>query len=201
MRDSKTSTEARVKGTLLRTWPFIVLGIVTILHITKVIAVDAYAIGLLVLTFLPVLIKTLTTYFESFKFGKDGFEAKAFADNRGKTAGELQEYVWTANSKEPAENVFPYRAESRAILATLWHFQKKLFGETSLQRWGFGIGIGSHDYRSYQEGLAPLAESNLIHQDQRGLCYLTNEGVAFCQSNSTILDADGPYFTNFAPVL
>lgn len=189
-----------IKGALLRSWPFIILGIVTVLHITRIIAVDGYAIGMLILTFLPVLIRTLTTYFESFKIGKDGIEAKAYADNRGKTSEELEERILTANSKSPDESVLPFSGDSRAILSTLWHFQKKLFGEDSLQRWGFGIGIGSTDYRSYLEGLTPLVDANLIHQDQRGICYLTNEGVVFCKEHTAILDADGPFYSNFAPV-
>lgn len=190
----------RVKGALIRSWPFITLGAVTLLHITKVISVDGYAITLLTLTFLPVLIKTLTTYFESFKIGKDGIEAKAFADNRGKTSEELVERIALANSKSPVDTAFPYPDDSRAILATLWHFQKKFFGEDSLQRWGFGIGIGSPDYRSFNNGLGALSENNLVHQDQRGICYLTNEGITFCKEHTAILDADGPFYTNFAPV-
>lgn len=187
-------------GSILRTWPFIVLGIVAVLHITKVIAVDGYAIGLLVLTFLPPLLKTLTTYFDTFKIGKDGFEAKAVEDNTGKTSKELEERILTANSKSPEESVFPFSGDSRAILSTLWHFQKKLFGKDSLQRWGFGIGIGSPQYKQYETGLRELSRDNLVHEDQRGLCYLTNEGVEFCKTHTAILDADGPYYTSFSPV-
>ncbi|MFN5870401.1 MAG: hypothetical protein ACK46A_13875, partial [Akkermansiaceae bacterium] len=184
-----------IKGTLLRTWPFILLAIVTTLHIARVIRVDGYAIGLLVLTFLPLILKTITTYFDTFKIGKDGVEAKAVADNRGKTSDELQEWIIVANSKPVEDSVFPYSANSRAILATLWHYQKKLFGEESLQRWGFGIGIGAPQYRRYENGLQNLVESNLIHEDHRGLCYLTNEGIKFCKEHTTILDADGPYYS------
>lgn len=190
---------AMAQGALVRSWQFILLGIITILHITKIIAVDGYAIGLLILTFLPIILKTLTTYFESFKIGKDGFEAKALQDKRGKTSAELEEREMFANSNSPHDMEFPYSFSSRNILATLWHYQKKLFGATSLQRWGFGIGIGATDYRSYLEGLTPLVEANLVHQDQRGLCYLTNEGVSFCQQHTSILDSDGPYYNKFAP--
>lgn len=200
MDSAKPSLRAVITGAIIRTWPFIMIGIVATLHVTKVIKVDGYAVGLIVLTFLPVVLKTITTYFESLKFGKDGFEAKAYADKSGKTVAELDERIRAWNSKDPAESPFPYSAESRAILATLWHFQKREFGENSLQRWGFGIGIGSPDFRSFQNGLAPLIADNFIHQDQRGICYLTNEGVQFCKTHSAILDSDGPYYTQFAPV-
>lgn len=199
MNKPQPSMKAVIQGTFLRSWPFILLGIITILHITKVIAIDGYAIGLLVLTFLPIILRTITTYFESFKIGKDGFEAKAIADNRGKTTAELDEREMVANSNSPDDISFSHPSSSRAILATLWHYQKKLFGEDSLQRWGFGIGIGSPDYRSYLEGLSSLLGANLVHQDQRGLSYLTNEGVGYCKEHSAILDADGPYYSKFAP--
>lgn len=189
-----------LKGTILRGWPFIVLAIVTALHITKIIAVDGYAIGLLVLTFLPPLLKTLTTYFDTFKFGKDGIEARAVADNRGKTSAELEERISEANSQSPSEAVLKLPYESIEILSTLWHFQKELFGENSLQRWGFGIGIGSPQYRRYENGLQNLINDSLVYRDQRGLCYLTSDGVSFCKKHTVILDANGPYYSSFTPV-
>jgi len=200
MDTAKPKFSARCKGAFLRSWPFLILGVVAVLHILEVIEIDGYAIGLLVLAFLPIIAKTLTTYFESFKITKDGVEAKAYADNSGKTSEELEERHVAYNSQPQGETALPFSLDSRAILATLWHFQKKLFGAESPQRWGFGIGVGSRDFRVFQNGLAPLLERGLVHQDQRGLCYLTNEGVAFCKKHTAILDADGPAFTQFAPV-
>jgi hypothetical protein len=200
MDSARPSKCAVIKGTLIRTWPFISLGVIALLHITKVVNVDGYALGLLILTFLPVVLKTITTYFESFKIGKDGVEAKAFADKHGKTAAELEERILAYNSNEPPVSPFPFHGESRAILATLWHYQKRTFGEDSLQRWGFGIGLGALDFRAFQNGLIPLITANYVHQDQRGISYLTNEGVQFCKEQTAILDADGPHYTQFAPV-
>ena len=199
MNTGEPNLWTRCKGAFFRSWPFLILAAVTVLHILEVIEIDGYAIGLLALTFLPILAKTLTTYFESFKLTKDGLEAKAYADNSGKTSKELEERSIAYNSKLP-ESAFPYSLDSRAILSTLWHYQKKLFGADSLQRWGFGVGVGAFDFRAFQNGVSPLVEANLVHQDQRGLCYLTNEGVAFCNEHSEILDADGPAFSQFAPV-
>jgi hypothetical protein len=180
-------------------WPFILLGAAALLHILKVIQVDGYGIGLILIAFLPALLPVISTYFKTIKIGKDGIEATTIADNEGRTSFELKGREEVSNSITPTQGTFPYSIDSRRVLATLWHFQKELFGENSNRRWGFGVGIGATDYGDFSAGVAPLRDATLIHVDHRGLCYLTNEGVDFCREHRVILDADCPYYSRFTP--
>lgn len=193
----------RFGAILLLRWPFILLGVVALLHIltvirVEVIRVDGYGIGLILIAFLPALLPIVSKYFKTFKIGKDGIEATTIADNEGRQAFELERRVLAFNSAEPSSGVFPYGIESRRILATLWHYQLELFGEDSLRRWGFGVGLGAPDYSDFRAGAAPLLEAGLIYVDRRGICYLTNEGMTFCREQRDILQADGPFYRQFA---
>lgn len=191
----------KLQGWFLRRWPFIVIGLIALLHILKLIQVDGYAIILIVLASLPAILPLASKYLKSLKLGKDGFEA-IVADNEGKTIAETKERTFTANAKSPLEVAapkFPYFIDSRRILSTLWHYQKELFGEDSVRRWGFGVAIGASDYNEYRIGLDPLERDSLVSVDKRGICYLTNEGVTFCKEHRDILDGDGPFYTQFGP--
>lgn len=178
-------------------WPFILLAVIAGLHILEIIHVDGYGIGLLIISFLPVLLPLISEYIEFLKLGKDGLEAKIRADNEGKTASEIDAPILFANEDQSAG--FPYSVDARRVLATLWHYQKELFGENSLRRWGFGVGIGASDYETYREGTAQLRDDSLVHISDGGICYLTNEGIDFCREKGDILDADGPFYRQFAP--
>ena len=94
---------------------------------------------------------------------------------------------------------FPYSVDARRVVATLWHYQQQLFGEDSARRWGFGVGIGARDYGPYRDGVGELADAGLVHVDPRGLGCLRNEGMRFCGEHRAILDAEGPFYTQFAP--
>ena len=189
----------RFGALLLLRWPFILLGIIAVLHILKLIKLDGYGITIILIALLPALLPIVSKYFKTFKIGKDGIEATTFADNEGRQAFELEGREMAANSAEPSRGTFPYSIDSRRILATLWHYQVELFSEDSLRRWGFGVGIGATDYSDFRLGVAPLLDAGLIHVDRRGLCYLTNKGMTFCRDHRDILAADGPFYRQFAP--
>jgi len=131
----------RFGALLFLRWPFILLGVVAVLHILKVIQLEGYCISLIIIVFLPSLQSIVSKYFKTFKIGKDGIEATTIADNEGRERA--------ANSAEPRHGTFPYSIDSRRILTTLWHNKVELFGEDSLRRWGFGVGIGATDYSEY----------------------------------------------------
>ena len=181
-------------------WPFILLGAAALLHILKVIQVDGYGIGLILIAFLPILLPVISTYFKTFKIGKDGFEATTVADNEGRPVFDFEAREEVVNSITTAPGPFQYGINSRRVLATLWHYQKELFGEDSLRRWGFGVGLGAPGFTDFSSGVSPLVVAGLVHVDNRGLCYLTNQGLTFCQQQRVFLDADGPFYRYFSPV-
>jgi len=185
-------------------WPFIILGIIALLHILKFIQIDGYAIALLILAFLPILLPLIARYLDSLKLTKDGFEANIKADNEGKSIDEIEKRGIAINSRQDFANEkqpeFPFELPARRVLSTLWHYQKELFGKDSLRRWGFGVGIGNRDYGDFLRGVVKLYAKDLIYIDDSGLAYLTNQGKDFCSAHSDILDADGPFYTKFSPV-
>lgn len=188
-----------IKKLFSRYWAFMSLAIIAVLHILKIIRVDGYGILLIVLASLPITVPLFAKYLKSLKFGKDGFEA-VVADNLGAIASTLQKdttsegAIYIANEKLPD---FQYNHESLKILATLWYYQKMIFGEDSIRRWGFGVGIGATDYQDFCLGITPLSAAGLVSVDKRGICYLTNEGVVFCKKYRVTLDNYGPGYTNF----
>jgi ABC-type bacteriocin/lantibiotic exporter with double-glycine peptidase domain len=78
------NTIQTIRDMFTRRWPFVILGLIAILNIIGVIAVDAYGVALLSLAFLPVFLPLLATHFDTFKIGKDGVEGKMKANNEGK---------------------------------------------------------------------------------------------------------------------
>ena len=190
-------------GNLLRRrWPFVLLFLAAVLHTLGAIRVDGYGIVLLVIAFLPALLPLVARYILSLKIGKEGIEATTRADDEGKIATEFEKRLSAANDAGSGEGravSFPYSIDARRVVATLWHYQEQLFGEDSTRRWGFGVGIGARDYGAFRDGVGELADAGLVHVDPRGLGYLTNAGMRFCREHRAILDADGPFYTQFAP--
>lgn len=191
-----------MKDLLIRRWPFVLLGIIAALHIFDFIDVDIYGVALLFLAFLPVLLPLLATYLDTLKIGKDGVEGKMKANNEGKVLPNADQFDLIASNEKLPEGdaLFPLRLEARRVIATLWHYQKELFGENSLRRWGFGVGLGAPNFSEFSTGVSELAKGNFVHVDSNGLCYLTNEGIDFCQEHRDVVDADGPFYSQFSPV-
>jgi len=185
---------------IIQRWPFIVLAIIALLHIIKIIQVDGYGVGLLLLAFLPAILPIFTKYFKILKISTDGIEATAVADNDGKIISQNDDLIVVENDSTDAKPLFPLTLEERRIMATLWHYQKELFGEGSDRRWGFGIGIGASDYNDFRIAVSKISDSKYVHIDKNGICYLTNDGVNFCKLHRAVLDGDGPYYTSFGPV-
>jgi hypothetical protein len=184
----------------LKLVPFLFLGSIALLHIWGVVKVDTYGLALLILACLPAILPIIARSIKTFKISKEGMEvATTLADFEGKIISKDGKLEIAANSRDSEETTFPYPVASRRILATLWFYQKEGFGENSLKRWGFGVGLGASDYSEFQSGVTPLTQDKMVHVDQRGICYLTNEGMDFCREKKASLEAQGPFYKHFAP--
>jgi hypothetical protein len=87
--------------------------------------------------------------------------------------------------------------EEQKMLRTLWRVQSEYISQGKRELWGFKVGESSPDYREFVRGFSTLAERGLVNQDSRGLAFLTNTGVKYCQLNSDLIEKGGDTWTQF----
>jgi hypothetical protein len=69
---------------------------------------------------------------------------------------------------------------AKKILATLWRYQRQVFGDDKQKRWTFAVNPSSSDYRDYLKGLSELVNLGLVTVSPKTFqCMLTNEGMLF----------------------
>ncbi|HEY3931067.1 MAG TPA: hypothetical protein VGM58_01715 [Verrucomicrobiae bacterium] len=87
--------------------------------------------------------------------------------------------------------------EERKMLRTLWRVQSQYISQGKRELWGFKVGESSPDYREFVRGFSTLNERGLVNQDARGLAFLTNVGIKYCQLNSDLIEKEGDAWTQF----
>ena len=70
------------------------------------------------------------------------------------------------------------------LLATLWKYQKKDFGDDKTKRWFLAISPATPDFADFCLGFAKLHHLRLIHLGQGFQTALTDKGYQFCEQNS-----------------
>jgi hypothetical protein len=85
------------------------------------------------------------------------------------------------------------------MLRTLWRVQSEYISQGKRELWGFKVGESSADYREFVRGFSALKERGLVKEDARGLVFLTNTGVKYCQLNSDLIEMEGDAWTQFVP--
>ncbi len=88
--------------------------------------------------------------------------------------------------------------DNRRILKTLWNFQVP--HDSTLQtRWGFSVPPGVFSYSSFVRGIADLMSRSMIHMDSRGLVFLLDAGVTYCQTHSAEIAREPLFYREFKP--
>ncbi|MGC3990189.1 MAG: hypothetical protein QM796_11005 [Chthoniobacteraceae bacterium] len=90
------------------------------------------------------------------------------------------------------------QAQTRKVIKTLWTFQKKQFPNDLSKRWGFGIGIGAPDYMEFSTGLLEAIKYGLAVVGPRGLCFLSEVGVAYCEQHNEAIEAEPEFYRSFS---
>jgi hypothetical protein len=153
--------------------------ILVTLHIIAptVVTLDQATLILLALGALP----WLTLFFKTLEI--PGF-AKVEAQER--TQG------FTANPLPPARalRVVPeglLSDSAKKVLATLWRYQRQLFGTDMTKRWTFEVSPFAPDYREYLSGLSELVNRGLASvSPETHQAMLTNEGITYARGNEEI---------------
>jgi len=82
----------------------------------------------------------------------------------------------------------PLLTESaKKILATLWRYQRQVFGDDKQKRWTFAVNPSSTDYRDYLKGLSELVNLGLVAVSPTTFqCMFTHEGMLFVSQKPDI---------------
>lgn len=104
---------------------------------------------------------------------------------------ELRDRQGTTSNPPPPQGAEPtnkFSPQARKILATLWHYQKKHFGDTdSDRRWTFNVTPGTTFFLDYMTGLLELVKSGLVSViPDKWQCVLTNEGFSYCKNEKSL---------------
>ncbi len=124
-------------------------------------------------------------------------QGRVTADQQASSTRTMQP---TIDASEEPDSELAFDAltpAARKVLKTLWHFQIRHFHDNEINRWAFGIAIGSPDYPEYQRGLEQLLRLGLVAIGPRGLCFLTNSGMVFCRSFTNDLDQHEDIWSTF----
>ena len=182
-------------------WPQVVFGTAALLHLVKKIEIDVYVLALLLLAFMPKLLPLIRQHFKRIEIGDlVSLDLAGTVD----TDKEHEETVIAPPAIQPSvADIVPRAAknefgiERTRALATLWYYQKLLYGKASSRRWGI---IPAEDNYLLKCVLASLRVAGLVGKAQNGLFYLSDEGIADCERNDVELTKHGPYYTKFAPL-
>jgi len=90
-------------------------------------------------------------------------------------------------------------SEEQKVMRTLWKFQSDYIKQGKSELWGFVVNSGSPDYRPFVRGVSSLMQRGLVKQDPRGLVFLTDHGLGYCDRNSDLIEQEGEAWTQFAP--
>ncbi len=172
------------------------------------ITLDWVGLVLLLVAGFPTWLPTFARYVKALRKTDKGWEIETREDIIGLPAKQIDkvieikaEAITEAGGAErrPPDDYQKLSLHARRVLKALWHYQRDLFGEDSPRRWGFGVGRQAPDFPGYSIGVRELEWDKLVYADPRGLCYLTNEGIAFCKKHRDSLDGEELYFNSFVP--
>ena len=153
------------------------------------------AIALIALGGIPFLTPIIARYISSIRKTKDGWECILREDIVGLSKDEISRQLRASEGSE--ENPTSLSEHAKRIIATLWFYQKDIFGEDNAQRWGFGVGRLSPEFATFNIGVKELSFARLIFPDPRGLVYLTDQGVAFCKTHAGDIANWRVYYNQF----
>ncbi len=109
--------------------------------------------------------------------------------------------VDAAQQERPSSEELSFAAldeSERKVLTTLWRFQKEAFPNDEKQRWGFGVALGSQEYFQFRKGAESLAQKHFVSIAPTGLCFLTDTGLNYCNSESLNIAKEKSYWSNFS---
>jgi hypothetical protein len=104
-----------------------------------------------------------------------------------------------AEQNHPDPNFYALTNDEQKVMRTLWKHQREYHKEGKASLWGFVIGSGSPDYRSFVRGVHSLMQRKLVKQDARGLAFLTHYGLGYADQNADLLEQVGDTWTEFEP--
>lgn len=164
---------------------------------------------LIVLATLPFLLPLLSLYIRG--VGKDGlllhdpFQDRSKAPDVDRVASQSKDAVakhepGDAEARKKVERFADLSPKAKKVLRTLWRFQQEQFGENDQRRWGFRISSSAPDFSFFRIGATELLTLGFVGENDRGLVFLSSEGVEFCKRVRGELDGGGDYWQNFGPM-
>jgi cell division septation protein DedD len=88
--------------------------------------------------------------------------------------------------------------QAKAILKTLWHFQRQHFGADRSQRWGFTQRDRTPQYINFSIGLLDLIQMGLVVIDGNGFVFLSDLGFQYCEQQHPEIEAYPYHYSNFS---
>jgi hypothetical protein len=151
---------------------------------------------LILLGALPFILPLLSYYVKG--IGKDGVMMNNVFEGSVRLPQEPVAIVNTeVRSKEKSFN--DYSRPARKVLRTLWKFQNEQFKGDFTQRWSFGVHPLALDYPQFHSAIYELKFDGLIINDDRGMVFLSNQGIEFSKNNRPALEAGGDIWDRFGP--
>ena len=155
------------------------------------VPLDSTALGLLALAAAP----WLTLFFKKFKIPGIGE-----AETQDRTQGATEKPLPPSMNVPPHAEVLQIAAaaapspEAKKVVATLWRYQKQTFGNDTTKRWTFAILPHAPDYARFLSGLSEaLTRGWVAVSPENHQCMLTNEGLAYVESNNELQEYGDVY--------
>jgi hypothetical protein len=112
---------------------------------------------------------------------------------RDRAQGRAEEPIPPVTNVPPVSTTAPFSPHAVKILATLWRYQKQIFGDDHSKRWTFAVFPNAPVYLSYLTGLLELLNAGLVALLPDYQVLLTNEGIHYIEKHPEIQADENVY--------
>ncbi len=151
---------------------------------------------------LPFVLVLLARYVKKLKIGGAEYEAPEDETISKEQVAELAKVSLPKkadSAEKPSVTFGKLSRHAKKVLRTLSIFQRQQFGSDEARRWGFLVNPAAPDYVHFRIGTTELRELGLVIENDRGMVFLSDEGMAFCKRTDikNAIDDGGDFWSKF----